>query len=107
MCVEVSIVEQVVGVPLGGQPQLWVDVDVVGAASLMLNCVDVGHDGVIQSFVVRTCRGACITPTIATVTTDVTNAVLRRCGFIWSPCPEPWRSTWWRPIPLTSQMICP
>jgi hypothetical protein len=47
--VECSIVQYVVGVPLSGQLQLRVDHEIVRAAGLMLNGVDVGGDAVVES----------------------------------------------------------
>jgi hypothetical protein len=53
VAVEVSVVQHIVGVPLGGESQLRVDLDVVGAACLMLHGVNVGDHAVVGPLVVR------------------------------------------------------
>ena len=43
--------------PLRGQSQLGADVQFIGAASVVLNGVDVGHDAVVESLVVNAAAG--------------------------------------------------
>ena len=52
VAVEVAVVQHIEGVPLGGQLQLRIDLDVVGAAGLVLNGVDVGDHAVVEPLVV-------------------------------------------------------
>ena len=48
----VRLLSRVLGVPLGGQLQLWVDHEVVRATGLMLDGVDVRSDAVVQATIV-------------------------------------------------------
>jgi|SRR5271165_3056057 len=55
--VEVAVGQHVVGVPLSSQLQLGIDLHVGGAASLVLNRVDIRNDAVVEPLVVCLCNG--------------------------------------------------